>query len=253
MYNKRGQVTLFIILAIILVGIVALFYFMFPRIKTTFETQIQNPETLLQNCLKDKIEDTVNTISLQGGSINPELFYLYQGNKVRYLCYTEEYYAPCVMQQVFLEEQIETEIKNEIQAEANSCFDRLEESFKSSGYDVELTRGELKVDLLPKIVLVTFNNKLVLSRGGSSQVKEKFDIILDNNLYELAGISGSILEWETQYGDTETTLYMTYYRDLRVEKKKQDDGTTVYILTNKKNQNKFQFASRSVPWPPGYA
>jgi hypothetical protein len=45
---------------------------------------------------------------------------------------------------------------------------------------------------------------------------------------------------------------MNYYHDLKVEKKKQLDGTNIYILTDRNNENKFQFASRSVAWPPGY-
>ena len=45
---------------------------------------------------------------------------------------------------------------------------------------------------------------------------------------------------------------MNYYHDLNVEKKKQSDGSTIYILTDRNNENKFQFASRSVAWPPGY-
>ena len=76
--------------------------------------------------------------------------------------------------------------------------------------------------------------------------------MLDNNLYELASIAESIVEWEATYGDSETTTYMNYYHDLKVEKKKQTDGTTIYIVTNRDTRNKFQFASRSVAWPPGY-
>jgi len=55
------------------------------------------------------------------------------------------------------------------------------------------------------------------------------------------------------FGDAETTTYMNYYRDLKVEKKKKTDGTTVYIITDRNDGNKFQFASRSIAWPPGYA
>ena len=76
--------------------------------------------------------------------------------------------------------------------------------------------------------------------------------MLNNNLYELVSITNSILNWESKYGDAETTVYMNYYHDLKVEKMKQSEGTTVYILTDKNNENKFQFASRSVAWPPGY-
>ena len=44
---------------------------------------------------------------------------------------------------------------------------------------------------------------------------------------------------------------MNYYHDLKVEKNKQTDGSTIYILTERDTENKFQFASRSVAWPPG--
>ena len=64
-------------------------------------------------------------------------------------------------------------------------------------------------------------------------------------------IANSILSMEVQFGDSETTIYMNYYHDLKVEKKKQTDGTTIYILTDRITGDVFQFASRSIAWPPG--
>ncbi|MFH1240218.1 MAG: hypothetical protein V1672_03295, partial [Candidatus Diapherotrites archaeon] len=97
----------------------------------------------------------------------------------------------------------------------------------------------------------TFNSSLVLTKE-STEKYDLFSVVLNNNLYELVSVANSILNWETRYGDSETTNYMTYYHDLKVEKKKQSDGSTIYILTDRNNGNKFQFASRSVAWPPGY-
>jgi len=45
---------------------------------------------------------------------------------------------------------------------------------------------------------------------------------------------------------------MSYYHGLKVEKLNQEEGSTLYILTDKDTENKFQFASRSVAWPIGY-
>ena len=45
--------------------------------------------------------------------------------------------------------------------------------------------------------------------------------------------------------------YMIYYPHLRVEKKKQGDGSTVYVLTDKESEDKFIFASKSLVFPPG--
>lgn len=45
---------------------------------------------------------------------------------------------------------------------------------------------------------------------------------------------------------------MDLYHNLKIEKRKPDYGTSVYILTDKDTANKFQFASRSLVFPPGY-
>ena len=248
--SHHAQVTIFVILAVIIVAIATLIYFLYPSIKSIINPT-NDPNSFIQTCMKDKIKNVINNVSLQGGSVNPDFYYDYQGTKVEYLCYTNQYYHPCIIQQPRLVYHIENEIKNNIQSTADSCFNDLEKSYKRKGYSVNLVKGNTTVDLLPQRILITFNNDLTLTKGESQNYK-KFSIALNNNLYELASISNSILNWESTYGDAETTVYMNYYHNLEVEKKKQDDGTTIYILTDLNNGNKFQFASRSLAWPPGY-
>ena len=81
---------------------------------------------------------------------------------------------------------------------------------------------------------------------------QSFNVILNNNLYELIGIANSIVEWETTLGNADTSTYMTYYNDLKVEKKVKSEGTKIYIITDRNTGNKFQFASRSQVLPAGY-
>lgn len=254
MYNKRGQVTLFIIIAIILVGLVIALVFLVPRLREVTTTQAQNPEEFIRNCIEDKVEDTVELVSLQGGELNPTLYYTYEGNNINYLCYNTENYAPCVMQQVFLKEKIRKEILEEIKPDVDACFNNLTTSYKSRGYDVKLenTAGGLSVDISPETLIFDFGRKLTLTRYGESQVNQRFRMGLDNNLYELIGLSESILQWEAKYGDSELDIYRIYYRDYSFNKFKQEDGTTIYVLMSKKTKDKFQFASKSVALPPGY-
>lgn len=254
MYNKRGQVTLFVILAILLVGIVIALTFLIPRLREVTTTQAQNPEEFIRNCIEDKIKNTVETLCLQGGELAPTLYYAYEGNNITYLCYNTESYAPCVMQQVFLKEKIKKEILDEIKPDVDACFNNLTTSYRSKGYEVKLetTPGGLSVDISPQTLIFDFGRKLTLTRNGESQVNQRFRMGLDNNLYELIGLSESILQWEARYGDSELDVYRIYYRDYSFNKLKQEDGTTIYILTNKKTKDKFQFASRSIALPPGY-
>ncbi len=248
--DVKGQTTIFIIIGIIIVALAVLIYFLYPKIRTGVGG-VENPYTFIQSCLEDKITDVVDILSLTGGSVSPVHYIIYNGEKIEYLCYTNEYYKTCVMQQPFLKEHIEEEIRKEINIESGKCFDNLKKSYENKGYSIELRRGSMAVELLPKRIVVNFNNTMTATKD-STEKYESFRVIVNNNLYEFVSIANSILNWEARYGDAETTLYMTYYKDLKVEKKVQEDGSTIYILTDRNNGNKFQFASRSVAWPPGY-
>jgi len=244
--RKRGQITIFVIIAIIIVAVAVLIYMFFPQIKSTLGIKPKSPDAFLQNCLEDDLEEAVEMVSSQGGSLNPEHYILYKSEKLEYLCYTGEYYVTCVNQQPMLQAHIEKEITRGIKAKAKECLDGLERAYTGS-----LKRGEMVVELLPDKIRVNFKSSLV-ETGETSGVQENFVVILNNNLYELIAITNSILNWEARYGDTETTTYMNYYHDLKVEKLKQTDGSTIYVLTNRNTKDKFQFASRSVAWPPGF-
>lgn len=244
--SKHGQVTIFIIIAIVVVALAVLIYMFYPQIKTGLGLEEKNPYQFIQSCLDTDLKNTIETLSLHGGSIAPEHYIVYNGENIEYLCYTNEFYKSCVMQQPMLKEHIEKEIETNIKGKAEECFDELEKTYEGS-----LRKGGFEIELLPKRVIVSFNHSLTLT-GEESKTYDKFRIVLDNNLYELISISNSILNWEARYGDAETTSYMNYYHDLKVEKKKQIDGSKIYILTDRNNENKFQFASRSVAWPPGY-
>jgi hypothetical protein len=250
--NSRGQVTIFIILAIIIVAIGVLIYSFYPQIKTSLTTQQQNPPSFIQSCLEEKIRNTVELISEQGGSIAPENYALYNDSNVEFLCYTTEYYRPCLIQQPMLKPHIESEIINEIKEDAVACFNSMRESYVKQGYSVDLTEGETLVELLPQRISTNFNYSLTLTKGENTQKYNSFVVLLDNNLYELTAIANSIIDWESTYGDAEVTTYMTYYHNLKVEKNVLSDGRKVYVLSDRNLGNKFQFAVRSQVWPAGY-
>lgn len=249
--SKHAQVTIFIIVAVAIVAVGILIFLLSPQLRTSLGFAEENPPEFIQNCIEKKIENSVNKLSLQGGSLTPEHYIMYDNEKIEYLCYTTEYYKTCVMQQPMLKEHIESEIKEEIEEEIKKCFDDLEESYMKKGYIVNLKRGATDVELLPEKIVTEFNYPLTLTKGDSKNYNS-FRVVVDNNLYELVSVANSILNWEARYGDAETTVYMNYYHDLKVEKKKQSEGSTVYILTDRNTGDKFQFASRSVAWPPGY-
>ena len=252
--NKSGQVAVFIIIAILVVGLAILFYFLKPGITSTTQFEETNPNAFIQSCIKEDIENAIEVVSLQGGSINPENFILYKSNRVEYLCYTTEFYKTCVVQQPLLKQHIESEVEDEIREEVDGCFEELKKSYEDRGYNVNLEEGSaedvIRVELLPKRIVTSFSYVLTASKGETKRY-DSFNVILNNNLYELVAISDSIIDWESEFGDADSGFYMSIYPDLKVEKFNQQDGSTVYVLTDRNNNKIFQFASRSLAWPPG--
>jgi hypothetical protein len=249
--NDKGQVTLFIILGIIIIVLGVLIYLFYPGIFSGAGGEDVNPNLFMQSCVEEEFENAVVDLSNKGGSFNPRHYIMYEDETIEYLCYTSEYYKTCVMQQPMLKKHVEEEIENELKNTVEQCFKDLEDSYDSKGYEVSLKQGGYSVELLPGKVQMNLNSSLTLSKDSSKRY-ESLRVYLDNNIYELVNIANSILNWEARYGDAETTTYMNYYKDVKVEKKKQSDGSTVYILTDRNTGYKFQFAVRSIAWPGGY-
>jgi hypothetical protein len=250
--SKKGQVTIFIIIGIIIVALGVLIYSFYPQIKSALGGEEKNPPAYIQACIEDEITDAVDKLSLQGGSLNPESYIMFDDSKVEYLCYTADYYANCIVQQPLLKKHIESEIKTDIQSKVENCFNMMKESYEKKGYTADLKTGEERVELLPKRVAATFNYSLTLTKGDT-QKYDSFVVAVSNNLYELVAIATSIIEWETTLGDADVANLMTYYHNLKVEKNLRESGEKIYVLTDRNTGDKFQFAVRSQAWPAGYA
>ncbi|MEK6823424.1 MAG: hypothetical protein AABY06_00155 [Nanoarchaeota archaeon] len=246
MNKERGQITIFIIVAIMVIAIVALL-FAFPKLKTAvgFE-KLQSPENFIQTCLEDTINENVNIISKQGGTLEPSPYILYQDEKIQYLCYNPQKYQACVVQIPFLEKHIEDEIKKSIEDNVNFCFNSLKQTYEDRGYTTNLKKGEVIVELLPKRIITTMNYEFTFSKEEDIQKREIFRVIVNNNnLYELVAIAQSIMDWEILMGDSFEQNYMDFYTWLKVEKKRPGDDTTIYILTDRNTDDKFKFAIQS--------
>ncbi len=250
--KKRGQVTIFVIVGIVIVAMAILIYIFYPKISSSLGFADETPSAYIQNCIQDKVSETVQSLSLRGGELNPENYFLYKDTKIKYLCYTNEYFLTCVMQEPMLKSSFEKEVSKEIKVNVESCMNNMKDNFRKRGYVVEGGGNSFEVEFLPERIVVRFNDSLTLTKGEDIKKYDSTQVSVTNNVYDLVAIANSILNWEATYGDSETTEYMNYYHNLKVEKYKQSEGTTIYILTNRDTGEKFQFASRSIAWPPGY-
>ena len=246
MKERKGQITLFVIIAIVIIVILAII--LYPRIKSTFSSA--SPQDYIKECTEKATEEALQTITLQGGSLNPENYVLYQGNKIEYICYTNKYYEKCVMQKPLLRQSIEQEINTYIQPKVEKCIGDLKQQLEKKGSVVTVGQVNVGTSLTKNFIFVDIDVPLTITDESTSSFTE-FRVDIRSNLYDLVMIASSIANWEARYGDSNSLSYMLYYPNIRVEKLKQDEGSTIYSLTDKDTQDKFTFASRSIAWPPG--
>jgi hypothetical protein len=204
-----------------------------------------------EGCIEDAIKQSSKILGEQGGFLNPEFHYLYQGKNIGYLCYTNLYYKPCVVQKPFLKQHFEAELEKATKDKIQRCYENSLDDLKRKGYDV--SSGDLDINILlePNRILIKLEAPVVISREVARGF-ESFDVVVNSQIYNMLMIATSVLQYETRFGDSDTSSLMIFYPNLIIDKIKRGDGTTLYILEDKNTKDKFQFASRSFVWPPGY-
>jgi len=248
--NKKGQITIFIILAICIVIILFLLF-----VKKSDLVQIfskKSPIQDIKNCINEYATQGIAILDSQGGSINPQNFFLYNGSKVDYICYRNQYYQACVMQKPMLKEDIENELKKYLEQNTKECISNVRSSLESSGYQVIMEESpNINVELLPNDVKITYESNIQLIKDTSTEAYKNIKVDVNSKLYEFTEIASSIANWEARYGNSETMNYMYFHPDMKVEKKTRSDGTKIYILTDRNTLEQFMFATRSFAIPPG--
>ena len=244
--SKKSQITIFVIIAILLVAVIVLVFMLTPASNISTPT---SPSVRVDECVKPKLKEGLDKIGSQGG-IDPENTYRYEGEEIEYLCFTNEYYKTCTMQRPLLRQYVERELLDYVGPKARDCIEEVKGDLEARGYDVS---GKSEIDLMVNSgsVEVIFSG-FSIRKGETGKKYNQFSVRESTDLYRLLMLSTSILNWEARYGDSEITTYMGYYPEVKVQKLKQLEGTKIYRLEDRESGDKFTFATRSLAWPPGY-
>jgi len=245
--NKKGQLTIFIIIAlVIVVGLLIYFLWIGPSYVYPERERLG-----FERCVQEVVNENINNLGVNGGFIQPEFFISYKNEIIPYLCYTNLYYENCINQNPFLIDNFQNNLLEASEAEIWACYESSLNALERQGYNVIEGERNLSIELVPGKANIIINAPVVLT-GEGSQRFTRFNVAVNSKIYEMLSLSTSIIQFETQYGDSDVTSMMALYPDYVIDKFKQGDGTTIYIIEDKENKNKFQFASRSLVLPPGY-
>ena len=247
--NKRGQLTIFIIVAIlVVVGIVAVFWLM-ERVDVEAPADL-NPKQFVQKCVRDVVADSVEKMLENGGQRVPSQAISYLGAEWNYLCYQADYYQSCYNLHPMLEFLIEEEIREDTKEAVQVCFDLMRDDFESKGFDVSGGATSYSIDLLPGNVEINLEKRVDVVRGDSSQSFEDFDSDILSPIYELVRIAREIVNSESQFCHFEYNGYMLLYPDYEIRRIDYSDSK-IYRVIDRRTEAEFKFAVRSCAFAPG--
>jgi hypothetical protein len=253
MLDRKGQISAYIIIALVIIVFAIVIYYFYPNLTEVFAGDTE-PNTYMKTCIGPELDLAVDLLSRQGGYADPQGYVLFEDERVKYLCYTTQYFQPCYVQQPLLVPHVEKEIEDIIEAKTRSCVKDLKEYYQKRGYVVTGgTQIVVDVQIVMDSVGVVVEAPMSFTKEGTDNTDsyKTFRFGKETQLYSLLMTAVSVIDFESTYGDSETTIYMQYYPELQLRKTKLGDGSKVYTITNVRSQESFTFASRGLSWPGG--
>lgn len=169
MKRKKGQLTIFIILAILIIAFVVLFFVFKGRF--IWEKPL-NPETaeiknFVQTCSDDSLEEAVFRVGKNGGYRFPENVFEFENSKVTYYLLNEKNYLPS-------KEQVEQEISDYFDIRLFVCTNYFADF---PDYEIEQGNLESSAKILGDKVILKMDYPLAIQKRGSESksVIRKFE------------------------------------------------------------------------------
>ncbi len=245
--QKRGQVTVFIIIGVVIVLAAGLFWYA----RSQYGVGVQ-PEVFLEgplesinkeasDCITEVIKPIIVTLAKQGGDLDPKEYKLYNSQKVKYLCLNIQGQNKCKNNLDPLT-SIEEQIQNKLQTGILSCIPKgLLESKK--GYTIKYSDPKVKVKLGEEDISVLVDFPLTISKGSLTQNLQRITKTIKGvplgKLYEHVY---NIVEGHASKGEFFHLPYMLSHKgevEIQVDKPFPDN---IYILNLKGSDFKFYFA-----------
>ncbi|MCD4760203.1 hypothetical protein K8R33_04940 [archaeon] len=218
--QKRGQVTVFIVVGIVILIVFALLFFLRSTItESSFEDemnaltvpkQLEPVKIYLDSCLKQTVEEGVFILGEQGGYINlPEdiaqrstlnpfsnTLEIYKGAEVAYWYY--ETANGIEIQNIPTKEKIELEIEAYVNENFADCFYKMP-IFEEQGFTIQTPHEvDTEITINKNEIQVKMLSEVYVSLKDVSKNIDTHIVVLDSKLGELYGLAIKIMEEENE-------------------------------------------------------
>ena len=250
--EKRGQITIFVILGIVIVAvIVLLFAFRKDIIPTSSQTGINSEmkaaKQIITDCLEKSSQAPVEKIGMQGGYLSPApyTFRLWNDTQISYLCFNQAEKNTCT-NRLLTVRKMEEQLSAAIEEGLKACVDLTD----IKGVDIIAQKDfDVTTRVLPYQVLVDLDYPITVKSkvSDAKATEKKFSYIMDAPLGDLYNVAQDILDLETDIGMFDQLTYMLVKLGKYTIYVVKPYPDKIYVLKLRENPYRFQFAVQSEP------
>jgi hypothetical protein len=249
--DKKGQIAIFVILAMVLVVSIVLFFSIKRGVPEYEKVEEFNPETFIDKCIRKEVRETIDIILPQGGFVSPSDYKNYNDIKVPYLCKNINHYFPCIVQHPLYMSQVEKEIENNIQEPMENCFALFEQKLKEKNYGYSGGNINIDVTLKPGSVETVIYRDFSFSKGAVHKTFDSLETSVKSPLYDLIFVANEITSQESKNCYFSNDGFMVFYSEFDIKKYVMSDSTKIYTIKDKATEAETNIAIRGCAIPAG--
>jgi hypothetical protein len=250
--SKKSQVTIFVIVALLIVGSIALVFMLSKPAVQGEISPTENPKAYIQKCARDAASDAFREIITHGGFFNPASYVKKSGVKIALICYTESNYQLCTNVHPVLEKEMEDEIYEYAKPIVEKCFEDVKAGNARYNYNEEPLN--MSIAILPSQIAININKKISYDRNeGEGTVSiDTFDTKINSPAFDFVRITKEIINDEvscnclTETCNTDLVELNNIYRDYTITKPVYSgNGEEIYVIKEDISGKEFNFAIRN--------
>tara|TARA_Y100000034_G_scaffold2830_1_gene3470 strand:+ start:37 stop:792 length:756 start_codon:yes stop_codon:yes gene_type:complete len=250
--DKKGQIAIFVILAIVLVVSIGLFFAINRGVPILERSEEFNPETFIDKCIKNGVRNIVEVVLSRGGIAHPTDYKIYNNTNVAYICKNINYYYPCVTQYPRYLQKLETELGVALKEKMEGCFLSFEENLESRGYQYSGSDITTEIKLKPEIIEAKVYRDFQFSKGDLIRKFDLFHSLVRSPAYELGLIANEIASQEARFCHFSHEGFMLLYPRFDIRKFTFTDSSEIYIIKDRKTGIGMNIAIRGCAIPAGF-
>lgn len=250
---KRGQATVWIILAIVLVAVIILFLSLSKNLYVHNPASKTDLDSYISSCIAPSIEEATKVMLPRGGLLKKQNTVTYNFQEVEYMCVNMGFYERCINQHPLLIKEMEDELKDYLKPRIDICFDELKKYIEDSGEIFSFSLNyDLKVSLVPdKIVIDIERDSRYVSKEGQERNVKNFLAEYTSGAQGLATVALEISAQEATYCYFESTGFSLYYPRYKITRHQLSVPVKIYKIEDKLTGEYMMIAIRSCAMPAG--